>query len=668
MGKYVAAFALIPIMVAVSAGQQPKADPKKYPPDEATAKLIRDRATQLKQTLIHLQRLGLRDPVLADIEVYHKAADWMTRHEEYLQTPTASQTVSILDRGLLRATQASRGESPWLNLTGYPVVRAYRSRVDGSIQPYAVTFPAEYGQDPKRKWRLDVVLHGRDATLTEVKFLNAHAGNEKSPPSNAPFVQLDIYGRGNNAYRWAGETDVLEAIDSFIATERGMGRDWIDPARFVLRGFSMGGAGTWHLGLHRPGRWCVIGPGAGFSTTRGYLKDLPEQLPAHIESCLHIYDAVEYAPNAFNVPIVAYAGDKDPQLAAAKGIQDRLNQLKLPMTLLIGTGLEHKFPKEWQDKAEQEYLKYAGPGKGRKEYPEQVRFTTWTMKYNVCDWVEILGLDRHYQLSEVQATRLDNGFRVTTRNIRVMRLAIPGGDASPQVITIDHQEIVARPAPAGPTTLAVYLEKAGGTWAATLPQKIVTGALRQPQKIAGLQGPIDDAFTTSFLCVRGTGTPLFPNAQRFADAELDRFRTEWDKFFRAELPVKNDADVTDEDIATKHLILFGDPGSNHFIAQAMSALPIRWNKQKLTVAGVDYDPQSHVPALIYPSPFNTSRYVVLNSGHTFRAADLLATNARLYPRLGDIAVLKPAPTSKDPAAYDIIAAGLFDDFWQLNQK
>ena len=94
---------------------------------------------------------------------------------------------------------------------------------------------------------------------------------------------------------------------TWVATGRA-GRDWLDPHRVVLRGFSMGGAGTWHLGLHRPDRWAVIGPGAGFTTTHGYVKDLPEKLPAHIEDCLHIYDAVEYATNAFNVPVVAYAG------------------------------------------------------------------------------------------------------------------------------------------------------------------------------------------------------------------------------------------------------------------------------------------------------------------------------------------------------------------------
>ena len=37
-------------------------------------------------------------------------------------------------------------------------------------------------------------------------------------------MQIDIYGRGNNAYRWAGETDVQEAVENFIAVEQLLGR------------------------------------------------------------------------------------------------------------------------------------------------------------------------------------------------------------------------------------------------------------------------------------------------------------------------------------------------------------------------------------------------------------------------------------------------------------
>src|SRR5205807_478937 len=154
-------------------------------------------------------------------------------------------------------------------------------------QPFAVTLPAAYGQDAKKQWRLDVVLHGRDNGLTEAKFLFQH--RETPAPADQNFIRLDVYGRGNNSYRWAGETDVAEALDTFLLTERQLGRldRLIDLDRVVLRGFSMGGAGAWHIGLHRPDQWCVVGPGAGYTTTHGFAKGLGK-LPWYQEACLTI--------------------------------------------------------------------------------------------------------------------------------------------------------------------------------------------------------------------------------------------------------------------------------------------------------------------------------------------------------------------------------------------
>jgi hypothetical protein len=50
-------------------------------------------------------------------------------------------------------------------------------------------------------------------------------------------------------------------------------------------------------------------------------------------------------------------------------------------------------------------------------------------------------------------------------------------------------------------------------------------------------------------------------------------------------------------------------------------LPITWTKEKLVVNGKGYDPATHVPVLIYPHPKRPGKYVVINSGHTFREAD-----------------------------------------------
>ena len=51
-----------------------------------------------------------------------------------------------------------------------------------------------------------------------------------------------------------------------------------------------------------------------------------------------------------------------------------------------------------------------------------------------------------------------------------------------------------------------------------------------------------------------------------------------------------------------------------------------------------YAADTHVPVLIYPNPLNPKKYVVLNSGFTFREYDYL-NNARQVPKLPDYAVI-----------------------------
>jgi hypothetical protein len=661
------------LLSALVVGAGPPALAQDFTPPPSitpTAEQQRDlgaRADKLERALTALGRQGVRDPAFADMEVFHKAAEWIRRHNEFYQKEAVDWTREALDRGLLRASQSGMGETPWMVASGHAVVRGYRSRVDGSVQPYAVLFPNEYGHEPGKRWRLDVILHGRNTRLTEVSFLHQYNGDQLAP-KNLDRVELYIYGRGNNAYRWAGETDVYEAIANFLSRREAL---LIDTSKIVLRGFSMGGAGTWHLGLHNPGRWCVLGPGAGFTSTHGYVKDLPATLPDYQEACLRIYDAIDWAENIFNVPVVAYSGADDPQRQAAVNIEEKLKKLDLkgvtfPLSHLVAPKLKHEFPPAWQSKAQAEYAKWAAAG--RQEYPKRVRFVTYTLKYPSCDWVEVIGLDAHYRRALVDAEKTDKGFKVTTTNVRALKLLLPPSSTRvPITVEIDKDKLETRPDLNANGVALVYLER-GENWHPTLLQKLVTDRLRTRQKVTGFQGPIDDAFTSSFLCVRGTGKAWHAATQEFAGKNLKRFAAEWDKYMRGNLPIKNDDEVDAQDLATHHLILFGDPGSNTLLAQMLDGLPLTWTRESITLAGRKVDAATHVPVLIYPSPVNTDRLVVLNSGHTFRAADFQKTNALLYPRLGDYALLKLAPTEKDELGVDVVLAGLFDDFWRATAK
>ena len=122
-----------------------------------------------------------------------------------------------------------------------------------------------------------------------------------------------------------------------------------------------------------------------------------------------------------------------------------------------------------------------------------------------------------------------------------------------------------------------------------------------------------------------------------------------------------DTQVTEEDLRRCHLILFGDPGSNRWIAEALPGLPLSWTSEVVKLRGKSYAAAEHAPILICanPLPAGAGRYVVLNSGHTFHQEEL-KLNYLIFPRLGDWAVMKIGELSQERA----IDAGLFDELWK----
>jgi dienelactone hydrolase len=585
---------LIPVMVAQ---QQPEKGP--YVPSADELRAIRAKRNELAAAL---QRVRVADDIRVDVDVYVKAADWIMRHpDEFYTKAYYDNTLKVLDTGLARAAELGKGQSPWAKQKGR-VSRAYRSRVDGSVQPYGLLIPETY--DASKPTRVDVVLHGRAATMNEVSFLFAH----DSPKPLAPdldHMQLEVYGRTNNAYRWAGETDVFEALASVQK------RYNIDQNRIVLRGFSMGGAGTWHIGLHHPDRWVGMEAGAGFVDTKNYAKQV--NLPEYQDRTLHVYDAVDYAENAVNLPVVGYGGEDDPQLRASQEIQKAVASMPgLKALFLVGP----KTPHRWHPDSLKESNAFldAAVREGRRT-PEKIRFVTYTTRYNRCFWLTIDALERHYDRAEVEGTRTE----LKTRNIAALTL----NDAGAPII--DGQKM----------RQGTRFEKVDGKW-----RVMKAPVLR---KRHGLQGPIDDAFMDSFVVVNPPPT----------------FSREWAKWMRGDLRVKEADGVTTQDMAESNVVIFGDADNNPLIKKMNAKLPIRWVGDEIVAGDQRFSAADHTLALVCPNPLSPTRYLVLNSGHTFGEKEFRGTNALLYPRLGDWAVLKKSDRT-------VVAAGLFDETWHLD--
>jgi hypothetical protein len=184
------------------------------------------------------------------------------------------------------------------------------------------------------------------------------------------------------------------------------------------------------------------------------------------------------------------------------------------------------------------------------------------------------------------------------------------------------------------------------------------------RKEHGLQGPIDDAFLDPFMFVLPTGKPANEKVGRWVAAESERAITQWRKVFRGEPRVKRDTEITEKDIDNYNLVLWGDPSSNKVLARIADTLPIQWSAREVQVNGTLYPADHHAALLVYPNPLNRNRYVVLNSGFTFREADH-SSNARQVPKLPDYAVIdvNMAPDAHAPGR--IVRAGFFGEQWEL---
>ncbi|MBM3762916.1 MAG: hypothetical protein FJW36_22035 [Acidobacteria bacterium] len=650
-------FLLCAILALTSLAQDRNAIRPVPPPGIEISPTDRAELTSRLQSLQNAIRRIEPNPLLPDVIIYANAVRYALEHNEFFKPDEVQKAQRLLDSGLERARHLAEGRAPWTTATGL-VVRGYISKIDQSVQPYGLVIPASFTPHTPHRWRLDAWFHGRNETLSEINFLferESRAG-EFTPP-NA--IVLHLYGRYCNASRFAGEIDFHEAL---AATRQHYA---IDNNRILIRGFSMGGASAWDIGTHYAGDWAAVAPGAGFSETKAFLRlDLtkPDAPFPWEQQMWRMYDATEYAVNLANTATVAYNGDQDGQKQAADAMEEAMAKEGIALTRVTGPQTGHRYHPQSKIEIESKLNEIAAIG--RIPYPNQLVFTTFTLAYNRMKWLTIDGLEQHWERARIEASiESPTSIKLTTTNTTAITLNFGPGSAplrlnTKPTITIDNQPLTTH-APVSDRSWLVHLRKSNGQWA-IVKSPIEPGL----HKIPGLQGPIDHAFMDRFLMVKPTGMPSHLETANWAIAEMHRAQVEWRKQFRGEAQIKEDIAVSDADIASSNLILWGDPGSNKLLARILDKLPITWNEAGLKIGDRAFS-RTHAPILIFPNPLNPSKYVVLNSSFTFREFDSL-NNARQTPKLPDWAVVDTA-TGRTPRYPGIIsAAGFFDENWGLS--
>ncbi len=658
----------IAVLAPLALGQQGKGKQqgaaKRIPPaGKAIPEEERKALTEGKDNLgkeIELLKTTLKGKLLdliPDVQIYYNAVHYALVYDEFFNVKETATARKFLKEGHERVKALQSGQAPWTTATGL-IVRGYVSKIDGSVQPYGLVVPPTFKAGADHRHRLDLWYHGRGETLNEISFLNGRE-TSKGDFTPADTIVLHLYGRYCNANHFAGEIDTLEAMDNVKKNYP------IDDNRVLVRGFSMGGASTWNFAVHYTDLWAAAAPGAGFSESPQFLKLQVDKLPDYERKLLHMYDCIDWAANLTQLPVVAYSGEIDGQKQAADIMEKAMAKEGLKLTHVIGPKTGHAYEKN--AKAEVSRLVDAHAATGRNPLPKKIRFVTYTLRYPNMFWVHVDGMGKHWEEARVEAEiEGSDTVKVSTKNVTALTLNMPAGLCPLDIpraplILIDGQSLRGEKVKDDRSWVS-HFRKGDGGW--KLVPSADDGTLR---KQPFLQGPIDDAFMDRFVMVRPTGKAFNEKVSEWTKTEMAHAIEHWRRQFRGEALQKNDSDVTDADIASSNLVLWGDPGSNKLLARIIAKLPLTWNSAKIQFAGKEYAGDHHTIAMIFPNPLNPKKYVVLNSGFTFREFDYL-NNARQIPKLADYAVLDVSIPADARRPAGIVAGGFFDERWEAPKE
>jgi predicted peptidase len=134
--------------------------------------------------------------------------------------------------------------------------KSFKGKITRNVTAdYLLFLPRDYDRNKSKRWPLILFLHGAGERGTNLARVKVH-GPPKIVQAQPDFPFVVVSPQCPTGQRW--ESDVLLALlDDVMKKHR------IDRNRVYLTGLSMGGFGTWNLGLSHPERFAAIAPICG---------------------------------------------------------------------------------------------------------------------------------------------------------------------------------------------------------------------------------------------------------------------------------------------------------------------------------------------------------------------------------------------------------------------
>lgn len=490
----------------------------------------------------------------------------------------------------------------------------YRSTVDDSDQPYALYLPKSF--TPGKTYPLVIGLHEEESNhIFQLKHLfgilsrigetglQALSLRPFPLPDNIDFIVACPFARGTIGYQGIGELDVYEVLAD---VER---RYSIDPDRIYLTGSGMGGGGALWLALTRPDRWAAVA------------AICPDSPPG----------TGELAANGLNLPIRLYQGELDPAVPpeSTRAWQRRLLNAGAPVEYIEYPGVRHN---AW-DFAYRNGAIFAWFAQYRRNSrPDHIHFATRSPQYSTAYGVQIEPAPPG-QLATIDI----NTTRIQTQNVAALNL---GGVAEQATtLTIDSTSLRV------PRNTALAFTKIGDAWTLARPTVV--------------QVPVP----AIAAAVSGRHIYVYPTLGIHSEEELAAGRhlaeqaAAWSSprtHLNLALQVKEDRAISNEDIQSADLVLFGTRETNSVIARFAGRLPI-----ELSPGAADYgllfiiSTGAHYALVSSGLPWWTGADDVRRGGY-----HLAPEPYRLLTTFGDYILFKGSLSN-------VVSEGFYDANWAI---
>ena len=528
--------------------------------------------------------------------------------------------------------------------------RTFVSRMDGSVQYYAVTPALPSSETDSAKPGIYLSLHGAgvEAAGQAAVYQPKSDGHVIAPTNRRSYgFDWEDWGRG----------DALEVLAD------AMRQYDVDPQRIFLTGHSMGGHGTWHLGATYPDRFAAIGPSAGWISFWSYAAGKRTQEPSPIvellERAANPSDTLQLARNYASYGVYILHGDRDDNVPVeqARTMRKVLAEFHPDFAYHEQRGAGHWWGNpccDWPPMFEFFGHHRAPPS----TLLDRIDFTTVcpavSDKYG---WATIVDQVRPLLSSriELQLDRTNLKLSGTTDNVAILHLNLPLAFSEPSKDK-DIQVDLDGTALELPVS-DLWLARSDNTWR---PIDHPSLANKGPHRY----GLLKSAFDHQFLLVYGTGGTSEENQWALSKVRYDA-ETFWYRG-NGSVDILADDEFAPDKTGDRSVILYGNADTNSAWHALLGDCPLRLTREAVSLGDKTVADPRIAALFVYPRK-DSDRALIGVVGGT--GIEGLRSTARLRYFVSGVAYPDLVLLSADflKVGNDaLIAAGYWNSQWQID--